>query len=78
MKNLSHFYEKSQSFCPSQVGRYALRLLRFHQKIATSTRFVQPENLPLTPSVAKYHSVPSGANMEGGIKAWSTSASTKS
>ena len=24
MKNLSHFDEKSQSFWPSQVGRYAL------------------------------------------------------
>ena len=28
------------------------RLMRFHQKIANSTRFVQPENLPPTPSVA--------------------------
>ena len=34
-----------------------LRLLRLHQKIAPSTRFVQPENLPPTPSVAKYHSL---------------------
>ena len=34
-----------------------LRLLRFHQKVATSTRFVQPENLPPTPSAAKYHSL---------------------
>ena len=34
-----------------------LRLLRFHQKVATSTRFVQPENLPPTSSAAKYHSL---------------------
>ena len=34
-----------------------LRLLRFHQKIATSICFVQPENLPPTPSVAMYHSL---------------------
>ena len=32
-----------------------LRLLRFHQKVATSTRFVQPVNLPPTSSAAKYH-----------------------
>ena len=31
-----------------------LRLLGFHQKV-TRTRFVQPENLPPTPSAAKYH-----------------------
>ena len=36
-----------------------LRLLRFHQKVATSTRFVQPENLSLTSSAsaAKYYSL---------------------
>ena len=34
-----------------------LRLLRFHQKVATSTLFVQPENLPPTSSAAKYHSL---------------------
>ena len=34
-----------------------LRLLHFHQKVATSTRFVQPENLPPTSSAAKYHSL---------------------
>ena len=34
-----------------------LRLLRFHQLVATSTRFVQPENLPPTSSDAKYHSL---------------------
>ena len=34
-----------------------LRLQRFHQKVATSTRFVQPENLPPTSSAAKYHSL---------------------
>ena len=34
-----------------------LRLLRYHQKVATSTRFVQPENLPPTSSAAKYHSL---------------------
>ena len=34
-----------------------LILLRFHQKVATSTRFVQPENLPPTSSAAKYHSL---------------------
>ena len=34
-----------------------LRLLRFHQKVATSTRFMQPENLPPTSSAAKYHSL---------------------
>ena len=32
-----------------------LRLQSFHQKVATSTRFVQPENLPPTSSAAKYH-----------------------
>ena len=36
---------------------YKLRLLRFHQNVATSTRFVQPENLPPTSSAAKYHSL---------------------
>ena len=36
---------------------YKLRLLRFRQKVATSTRFVQPENLPSTSSAAKYHSL---------------------
>ena len=35
---------------------YTLRLLRFHQKVATSTCVVQPENLPPTSSAAKYHS----------------------
>ena len=34
-----------------------LRLLRFHQKVATSTTFVQPEHLPPTSSAAKYHSL---------------------
>ena len=34
-----------------------LRLLRFHQQVAISTRFVQPENLPPTSSDAKYHSL---------------------
>ena len=34
-----------------------LRLLRFHQKVATSTRFVQPENLHPTSLAAKYHSL---------------------
>ena len=34
-----------------------LRLLRFHQKVATSKRFMQPENLPPTSSAAKYHSL---------------------
>ena len=34
-----------------------LRLLRFHQKVATSTRFVQPETLPPTSSAAMYHSL---------------------
>ena len=29
MKNLSHFDEKSQSFWPSQVGRYGLSVLVF-------------------------------------------------
>ena len=36
---------------------YTLRLLRCHQKVAPSTRFVQPENLPPTSSAAKYHSL---------------------
>ena len=34
-----------------------LRLQRFHQKVATSTRFVQPEHLLPTSSTAKYHSL---------------------
>ena len=34
-----------------------LRLLRFHQKVANSTTFVQPEHLPPTSSAAKYHSL---------------------
>ena len=34
-----------------------LRLLRFHQKVATSTTSVQPEHLPPTSSAAKYHSL---------------------
>ena len=34
-----------------------LRLQRFHQKVATSTSFVQPESLPPTSSAAKYHSL---------------------
>ena len=34
-----------------------LRLQRFHQKVATSRRFVQPENLPPTSSAAEYHSL---------------------
>ena len=57
---------------------YTLRLLRFHQKVATSTRFVQPENL------IRHHQLPSTiasvctvrCKYGGGIKAWSTSAST--
>ena len=36
---------------------YKLRLLQFHQKVATSTRFGEPENLPPTSSAAKYHSL---------------------
>ena len=36
---------------------YKLRLQRFHQKVATRTRFVQPENLPPTSSAANYHSL---------------------
>ena len=31
-----------------------LRLQRFHQKVATSTRFMQPKHLPPTSSAAKY------------------------
>ena len=34
-----------------------LRSQRFYQKVATSTHFVQPENLPPTSSAAKYHSL---------------------
>ena len=34
-----------------------LRLLRFHQKVATRTRFLQPENTPPTSSAANYHSL---------------------
>ena len=34
-----------------------LRLQRFHQKVATSRHFLQPENLPPTSSAAKYHSL---------------------
>ena len=34
-----------------------LRLLRFHQKVATNTRFVQPENLLPKSSAAKYYSL---------------------
>ena len=34
-----------------------LRLLRFHQKVATSKRCVQPKNLHPTSSAAKYHSL---------------------
>ena len=34
-----------------------LRLKGFHQKASTSTRFVQPENLPPTSLAAKYHSL---------------------
>ena len=47
---------------------YTLRLMRFHQKVA-STGCVQPENLPPTSSAAEYHSLhvylDSGANMKG-------------
>ncbi len=35
-----------------------LMLHRFHQMVAISTRFVQPENLLPTSSAAKYHSLP--------------------
>ena len=34
-----------------------LRMRCFHQKVATSTRFVQPENLHPTSSAAKCHSL---------------------
>ena len=34
-----------------------LRLQRFHHKVATSRRFVQPENIPPMSSAAKYHSL---------------------
>ena len=34
MKNLSHFDEKSQSFWPSQVGRYANMLFKFINQVA--------------------------------------------
>ena len=47
---------------------YTLRLMRFHQKVA-STGCVQPENLPPTSSAAEYHSLhvylDAGANMKG-------------
>ena len=36
---------------------YKLRLQRFHQKVATTTRTVQSENLHPTSSAAKYHSL---------------------
>ena len=39
------------------VGDTLFVLLRFHQKVATSTRFVQSEHLPPTSSAAKYHSL---------------------
>ena len=53
-----------------------LRLKRFHQKVATGKRVVQLENLPPTSSIPPC--LPTGANVEGEIKAWSTSASTES
>ena len=45
-----------------------LRLQRFHQKVATSTSFVQPETVPPTSSAVMPPCLPPGANMEGGIK----------
>ena len=43
--------------CTGAVGDTLDKLQRFRQKVATSTRFVQPENLHQTSSAAKYHSL---------------------
>ena len=58
---------------------HTFRLLRLHQNVTTSTRVVQPENLPPTSSAAKYHSPFSTSRCKygRGSNAWSTSTSTE-